>query len=83
MNAPVFMITVPPLRTSRRCTFKAAGFMATSTSGSSPGVMTLCEAKLIWNAETPNVVPIGARISAGKSGKVAKSLPISAVDWVN
>ena len=31
----------------------------------------------------PNVVPIGALISAGKSGKVARSLPISAVDWVN
>ncbi len=43
----------------------------------------LREPKLIWNAETPNVVPIGARISAGKSGKVARSLPAIAVAWVN
>jgi hypothetical protein len=38
---------------------------------------------LIWKAETPKVVPCGARISAGKSGKVARSLPASAVDSVN
>jgi hypothetical protein len=41
------------------------------------------EPKLIWKAETPNVVPCGARISAGKSGNVARSLPASAVDRVN
>ncbi len=35
---------------------------------------------MIWKAETPKVVPCGARISAGKSGKVARSLPASAVD---
>ena len=34
--------------------------------------------KLIWKAETPNVVPCGARISAGKSGKVERSLPAKA-----
>ena len=34
--------------------------------------------KWIWYAETPKVVPAGARISAGKSGNVAKSLPASA-----
>ena len=28
-----------------------------------------------WNADTPASVPAGARISAGKSGKVARSLP--------
>ena len=53
----------------------AAGFMATSTSSSSPGVVISSVPKLIWNAETPNRVPAGARISAGKSGNVARSLP--------
>ena len=37
------------------------------------------EAKWIWNAETPATVPAGARISAGKSGSVARSLPNTAV----
>src|SRR5256885_16703181 len=45
--------------------------------------MTSVPPKWIWNAETPNVVPVGARISAGKSGKVEKSLPASAVSSVN
>ena len=36
-------------------------------------------AKWIWNAETPCGVPAGARISAGKSGSVARSLPTTAV----
>jgi hypothetical protein len=53
----------------------AAGFIATSTSGASPAVSMSVDPKLIWKAETPNSVPCGARISAGKSGKVAKSLP--------
>ena len=39
--------------------------------------------KLIWNDETPNRVPAGARISAGKSGKVANSFPAKAVARVN
>ena len=47
------------------------------------GLIIADEPKLIWKAETPNVVPCGARISAGKSGKVARSLPASAVDRVN
>src|SRR5947209_17217467 len=42
-----------------------------------------CEAKWIWNAETPASVPAGARISAGKFGRVARSLPIIAVASVN
>ena len=37
------------------------------------------EAKWIWKAETPASVPAGARISAGKFGSVARSLPITAV----
>src|SRR4051812_40782141 len=38
-----------------------------------------------WKAETPGRVPAGARISAGKSGRVDRSLPTSAevlVNWV-
>ncbi len=73
---------VPPGRRSRWFTFSAAGFITISTSGASPAVATLVEPKLIWNAETPKVVPAGARISAGKSGKVARSLPASAVTSV-
>src|SRR5688572_21615711 len=57
--------------------------MATRTSTASPGVITSPPPKWIWNADTPNVVPAGARISAGKSGKVEKSLPASAVSSVN
>ena len=57
----------------------AAGFIATSTFGWSPGVRMSREAKWIWKAETPCGVPAGARISAGKSGSVARSLPTTAV----
>ena len=83
VNAPVSRITRPPSRRSARLTFSAAGFIATSTSGASPAVSTLAEPKLIWNADTPKVVPAGALISAGKSGKVARSDPASAVEVVN
>src|SRR3954454_25337883 len=41
------------------------------------------DAKWIWKAETPASVPAGARISAGKSGSVTRSLPISAVAAAN
>jgi len=57
--------------------------MATSTSRSSPGVKTGSEEKFSWNALTPANVPAGARISAGKSGSVARSLPASADSVVN
>ncbi len=36
-----------------------------------------------WNEETPGSVPAGARISAGKLGRVARSLPNSAEASVN
>src|SRR2546422_4554597 len=36
----------------------------------------------IWNAETPASVPAGARISAGKSGSVDRSLPNTALALV-
>jgi len=44
-------------------TFSAAGFSATSTSSWSPGVRTRLPPNWIWKAETPKVVPTGARIS--------------------
>src|SRR6187549_1700122 len=83
VNSPVSAMMRPPGLSASRLVLSAAGFIATSTSGASPAVSIAVEPKLIWNAETPNSVPCGARISAGKSGKVAKSLPASAVDSVN
>ena len=83
VNSPVSIITRPPVLSAAKFTFSAAGFIATSTSGASPAVSISRLPKLIWKAETPNSVPCGARISAGKSGKVARSLPASAVDRVN
>ena len=50
---------------SERLTTRAAGFIATSTSGASPGVCTSTEPKRIWNPDTPGRVPSGARISEG------------------
>src|SRR5437773_8466936 len=76
-------MTIPPFLRSRRLTTRAAGFIATSTSGASPGVWMSVEEKLIWNPLTPGRVPAGARISAGKSGKVARSLPNRAAVFVN
>ena len=61
----------------------AAGFMATSTLGASPGVMMSRLAKWSWKLETPARVPAGARISAGKLGNVERSLPKVAVSEVN
>ncbi len=49
--------------------------MATSTLGVSPGVEMSWSEMWTWNADTPASVPAGARISAGKSGKVARSFP--------
>ena len=61
----------------------AAGFIATRTSGSSPGVWMSELEKLIWNPDTPGSDPAGARISAGKSGSVLMSLPNTAAVRVN
>src|SRR6478672_2543945 len=36
-----------------------------------------------WNDDTPAIVPAGARISAGKFGSVARSLPNAAESSVN
>ncbi len=70
---------MPPRSSSARFAFSAAGFMATSTFGWPPGVWMSRDAKWIWKAETPASVPAGARISAGKSGSVARSFPTRAV----
>ena len=62
---------------------RAAGFIATRTLGESPGVEMVWSEMWTWNADTPARVPAGARISAGKSGNVARSLPSRADDVVN
>src|SRR6476646_9817465 len=82
VNASVSTISVPPFGRSCRFVFSAAGFMATSTSGWSPGVRMSWSAKCSWKPDTPGSEPAGARISAGKSGNVARSLPESAVSEV-
>ena len=82
MNASRLTISVPPFGRSRMFVFSAAGFIATSTFGASPGVRMSCAAKWIWKPETPGSEPAGARISAGKSGSVERSLPSSAVSLV-
>ena len=71
-------MTVAPLGRSPRLARSAAGFIATSTSGASPGVRMSWSAKWTWNDETPGSVPWGARISAGKLGRVDRSLPNAA-----
>src|SRR5256885_3488386 len=76
-------MTTPPFSRSLMFAFSAAGFMATRTFGASPGVRISSEAKWIWKADTPWRVPAGARISAGKSGSVARSFPSIAVALVN
>ena len=79
----VSTMSVAPLGTSPMLALSAAGFIATRTSGRSPGVRMSWSAKCSWKLETPASVPCGARISAGKFGNVARSLPKTAVSWVN
>src|SRR4051794_1814569 len=57
--------------------------MATRTFGASPGVVMSWSEMWTWKAETPASVPAGARISAGNTGSVARSLPNSALALVN
>src|SRR5437870_533580 len=68
-------MSVPPGARSPMFAFSAAGCIATSTLGTSPGVRMSKSAMCTWNADTPASVPAGARISAGKSGSVDRSLP--------
>ena len=83
MNASVSTMIVAPFGTSRRFALSAAGFIATSTSGRSPAVRMSWSAKWTWKPDTPGSEPAGARISAGKSGNVARSFPSIAVSLVN
>ena len=83
MKASLSTTRIPLGGRSLRFVFRAAGFMATSTFGASPGVRMSWSAKWSWKPETPGSEPAGARISAGKSGKVARSLPSIAVSEVN
>ena len=83
LNSWVSTMSVAPGRSSEMLAFRAAGFIATRTSGRSPGVRMSWSAKCSWNDETPAIVPCGARISAGKFGSVEKSLPKAAASWVN
>ena len=85
MKASLLTMSAPPAGRSTRFALSAAGFIATRTSGSSPGVWMSELEKLIWNPDTPGSEPAGARISAGKSGSVLMSLPKTAavrVNWV-
>ena len=75
MNASVLAMSVPPFARSATFTLSAAGFIATRTLGWSPGVRMSWSAKCTWKPETPGSEPAGARISAGKSGSVARSFP--------
>ena len=79
LKASVFAMSVPPFARSPTFTLSAAGFIATSTLGWSPGVRMSWSAKWTWKPDTPGSEPAGARISAGKSGNVARSLPKTAV----
>jgi hypothetical protein len=74
---------VPLGARSAMLAFSAAGFIATSTVGESPGVRMSWSEMLTWKADTPASVPAGARISAGKSGSVDRSLPNRADEVVN
>src|ERR1019366_8946118 len=69
---------VAPFGRMDRLALRAAGFIATSTLGESPGVEMSWSEMCTWKADTPASVPARARISAGKSGKVARSFPSSA-----
>src|SRR5205807_3127875 len=78
-----FTTRVAPSGTSPRLARRAAGFMATSTLGASPGVRMSWSEMWTWKADTHASVPAGARISAGKSGSVDRSLPNRALTAVN
>src|SRR6476469_5909162 len=64
-NASEFTRIVEPGGSSFWLALAAAGFIATSTLGASPGVTMSWSEMCTWNDETPAMVPAGARISAG------------------
>ena len=57
VNSSVLTMIVLPRGRSARLALSAAGFIATSTSGASPGVSTSWSAKCSWKLETPGSVP--------------------------
>ena len=65
VKASLLTISAPPGISSPTLVLRAAGFMATSTSGWSPGVWMSEALKLSWKPDTPGREPAGARISAG------------------
>ena len=65
VNASLLTISAPPAGSSPTLVLSAAGFIATRTSGASPGVWMSDAEKLIWKPDTPGSEPAGARISAG------------------
>ncbi len=65
VKASLLTMTAPPGCRSATLVLSAAGFIATSTSGASPGVWMSDAEKLIWKPDTPGSEPAGARISAG------------------
>ena len=48
MNAPPFTMSMPPVLRSARFVLSAAGFIATRTSGASPGVWMSFDEKFTW-----------------------------------
>jgi len=64
-NASELTRIVEPGGSSARLALRAAGFIATSTLGASPGVTMSWSEMCTWNDDTPAMVPAGARISAG------------------
>ncbi len=64
-KASRFTTMVPAGARSARLALRAAGFIATRTSGLSPGVRMSLSAMCTWKEETPAMDPAGARISAG------------------
>ncbi len=83
VKASLLTMSAPPAGSSPTLVFRAAGFIATRTSGASPGVWMSVDEKLSWKPDTPGREPAGARISAGKSGSVEMSLPKTAAVRVN
>ena len=81
-KASTLTMRTPPAGRSCTFVFRAAGFMATKTLGASPGVRMSWSEMWTWKADTPARVPAGARISAGKSGSVERSLPRTALTLV-
>src|SRR5215210_396711 len=82
-NASSLISSVEPGGMSLMFALSAAGFIATRMFGASPGVRMSWSEMCTWNDDTPAIVPAGARISAGKSGRVARSFPNAALTSVN